>query len=57
MTLLQPGVLNINMLKMHLAELLSFPEEFLVAILFPDVLQHADNPLGNYFCYAGRVVF
>lgn len=55
--LLQPGVLDTNMLKMHLEELLSFTEEFLVAILFPDVFQHTDNLLGDYFCYAGHVVF
>lgn len=57
MTLLQPGIPNINMLKMRLEELLSFTEAFLVAILFPDVFQCADNLLSNYFCYAGHTVF
>jgi len=56
-SLLQPGVLDTSMLKMHLEELLSFTEEFLVAILLPDVFHHTDNLLGNYFRYAGHVIF
>jgi len=56
-SLLQPGVLDTSMLKMHLEELLSFTEEFLVAILLPDVFHHTDNLLGNYFRYAGQVIF
>lgn len=53
---LQTGVLDTNMLKTHLEELLSFTDS-LVAILFTDIFQSTDNPPSKYFCYAGHAVF